>query len=131
MIRKAMESLPKSLDETYERILLNIDELYKEDAHRVLQWLAFSARPVTMAEVAEVLAINFDEGALLSPDQRLSDPHDILAICSSLVTTSNPTVQSDGTVVKGKGMFIALFHPLIFNTDNMIRYSQTGSFFSQ
>src|ERR1700691_4083541 len=102
MIKKAMTSLPKSLDETYERILLNIDELYREDAHRVLQWLAFSARPVTMAEVAEVLAINCDEGTLLSPDQRLSNPHDILVICSSLVTTSSPTVQSE---VGDQGMF--------------------------
>ena len=122
MIKKAMTSLPKSLDETYERILLNIDELYKEDAHRVLQWLAFSARPVTMAEVAEVLAINFDEGALLSPDQRLSNPHDILVICSSLVTTSSPTVQSDETAVEDKGMFNALIQPFIVNTDNLIRY---------
>jgi hypothetical protein len=42
-----LETLPKSLNETYDRILMSIDELYVEDARRILQWLVFSARPVS------------------------------------------------------------------------------------
>jgi hypothetical protein len=56
-LRKALNSLPKTLNETYNRILLNIEEGYKEEAFRVLQWLVFSARPVTVEEVVEVLPL--------------------------------------------------------------------------
>src|ERR1700677_4230327 len=58
-LTKKLKSLPKTLDETYDRILQNIDDEYHNDAFNVLQWLAFSARPVTLAEVAEALAVNF------------------------------------------------------------------------
>jgi len=92
-LRKALNSLPKTLHETYHRILLNIEEEYRDDAFKVLQWLAFSARPVTLAEVAEVLAINLDDRPHFDPDQRLPDPRDILTICSGLVTVSPMQVQ--------------------------------------
>jgi hypothetical protein len=88
MLRKTLKSLPKSLDETYDWILLQIDELYSDDVHRVLEWLAFSAQPMTLAEVVEVLRVNLDDDVLLESEQCLSDPQDILTICSSLVTAS-------------------------------------------
>jgi hypothetical protein len=37
---------PKTLNETYDRIITGIDEGYVEEASKILQWLAFSARPV-------------------------------------------------------------------------------------
>jgi hypothetical protein len=43
-----LRALPKTLYGTYDRILMSIDELYVEDARRVLQWLVFSARPVSI-----------------------------------------------------------------------------------
>jgi hypothetical protein len=42
-----LRTLPKTLNETYDRILMSIDEFYIEDTRRMLQWLAFSARPVS------------------------------------------------------------------------------------
>jgi hypothetical protein len=89
-LRKALKSLPKTLDETYDRILMNIDEQYSEDAFKILQLLAFSARPVKIEEVAEVLAIDFDRhgGPRFNADLRLRDPEALLTICSSLVSTS-------------------------------------------
>ncbi|KIM71323.1 hypothetical protein PILCRDRAFT_45647, partial [Piloderma croceum F 1598] len=50
-LTKALKALPKSLDETYEHILQTIDDEHHDDVLKVLQWLAFSARPVTLAEV--------------------------------------------------------------------------------
>ena len=55
----------------------------------VLQWLAFSARPMTVDEVAETLSVCLDEDPRFDPDRRLRDPSDILVICSSLVTVSD------------------------------------------
>lgn len=85
-LEKTLGALPTTLDATYDRILTNIDEEYADDAIRVLQWLAFSARPMTVDEAAETLSICLDEDPRFDPDRRLRDPLDILVICSSLVS---------------------------------------------
>ena len=50
---KALKGLPKTLDETYERILLQISEEYRHDAQIVFTLLAFSPRPISLGEAAE------------------------------------------------------------------------------
>ena len=92
-LRKALASLPKTLDDTYERILCNIDQDHAEDALKVLQWLAFSARPLGTREVAEATAITLNDSPLFDPDDRLRDHTDILAICSSLITISSRPID--------------------------------------
>ncbi|KAH9203372.1 ankyrin repeat-containing domain protein [Leptodontidium sp. 2 PMI_412] len=93
-LRKALKSLPKTLDETYARILLSIDEDYSQDAFRILQWLVYSARPLRIEEMVEVIAIDTEESQL-NPENRLPDPRDLLTICSSLVTTISVTVNGN------------------------------------
>src|SRR6266487_5860524 len=88
-LRKMLKALPKTLDATYERILMGIDEEYVQDAIKVLQCLVYSARPMQINEVAEVLAVDFDHEPRFDTERRLPDPRDILVICSSLVTTSS------------------------------------------
>ncbi|KAI9838432.1 MAG: hypothetical protein M1837_002487 [Sclerophora amabilis] len=87
-LKKALKSLPKTLDETYDRILISIDEDYQRQAHIALQWLAFSGRPLSLDEVAEAVAVNPEQTSFADED-RLYDPHDILTFCSSLVTLSH------------------------------------------
>ena len=103
-LRRTLKALPKSLDETYERILSNIDEQHSDQALKVLQWLAFSACPVTLAEVAEGLTVNLDHGCMHEPDAHLRDPNDIVIICSSLVTISSIVNSSDQGTDNDKGM---------------------------
>ncbi|KAK2808558.1 hypothetical protein FQN50_004590 [Emmonsiellopsis sp. PD_5] len=93
-LRKALGSLPATLDETYDRILLSIDEEYSEFARRILTWLAFSARPLGLSEVAEVVAVDTDNG--LDPDGVLEDPTDVMVICSTLVTITAPAGRIHG-----------------------------------
>jgi hypothetical protein len=91
-LRKALGSLPKTLDETYERILTNIDQSYVLEVQKILQYLAFSPRSMNMLEMVEILAIDWDrEVPQLDPQNRLLDPKDILTICSTLVTTVETT----------------------------------------
>jgi hypothetical protein len=104
-LRKTLNALPKSLDITYQQILLDIDELHRDDAYKILQWLAFSARPVTLTEVAEALTVDLDNDCLLGPNQQLGDPYDILTICSTLVTISKPSPSSDADIVEDAGVF--------------------------
>ncbi|KAH7363898.1 ectomycorrhiza-induced ankyrin-domain/NACHT-domain-containing protein [Rhexocercosporidium sp. MPI-PUGE-AT-0058] len=95
-LRRALNSLPKTLDDTYARILLSIDEDYSQDAFRILQWLVYSARPLRMEEMVEVLAIDTKQSQF-NPENRLPDPRDLLTICSSLVTTiATTTVGRNG-----------------------------------
>ena len=58
-------------------------------AFKVLQWLTFSARPLCLEEVAEVIAIDAKECPRFNPDKRFEDPNDILEICSSLISVDD------------------------------------------
>ena len=57
-----------------------------DDAIRILRFLALSARPVLLKEVAEIVAYDLEHNAGFNEELRLHEPHDLLAICSSLVT---------------------------------------------
>ena len=59
--RHALGELPKSLDETYGRILKNINQATRPYAHRLFQCLAVAARPLRLGELAEVLAFDFED----------------------------------------------------------------------
>ena len=97
-LRKALNTLPKTLDETYERILSSIDEEYYEDALKIFLWLCFSSRPMRIDEMVEVLAI---ESTCFSPEQRLPDPRDILTICSTMVSVSAAATNDTSTQTTG------------------------------
>jgi hypothetical protein len=99
LLRKALKSLPKTLDETYERILCNIDEEYTQDVLKVLYWLVYSYRPLRVEEVAEVVAVELRGSPGFDINRRLREPRDILTICSSLVSTATSSWKS----IWGKG----------------------------
>jgi hypothetical protein len=82
-----LECLPHDLDEVYDRIILGIKR-HREDALTILQWLSFSARPLKLAEVAQVTCVvpDTDQGLRFKPSRVLADPRSVLIICSSLVT---------------------------------------------
>jgi len=89
-VRRTLEELPESLDETYERILREIRKPNQEHAHRLLQCLVAAARPFRVEELAEILAFDFDaesQGApKLNPSWRWEDQEEaVMSACSSLV----------------------------------------------
>jgi hypothetical protein len=91
-IRDTLDKLPKTLDETYEQILLSIEEAKRNSAYRLLQCLAVAIRPLRVDELAEVLALRFDPGqpAEYRADWRPEDSHEaVLSACSSLVHQQN------------------------------------------
>jgi ankyrin repeat protein len=86
MLRKSLATLPQTLDQTYDRILTGISREDCEYAMRILQWLTFSARPLSVEEIAEVVAIDVARDPAFNRDEVLEDPLEALNICSSLVT---------------------------------------------
>lgn len=53
-----LKTLPKTLDETYERMLMSIGEADRDDAVTLLRWLAFARSPLTLAQLAETASIH-------------------------------------------------------------------------
>ncbi len=79
------------MDDTYARILSNIDHDHTQHVHRILRWLTFSARPLKLEELAEVVAIDFEETPQFDPERRFADIQDILEPCSSLISAIGNT----------------------------------------
>ncbi|ERF73878.1 hypothetical protein EPUS_05890 [Endocarpon pusillum Z07020] len=85
-LKKALNSLPRSLDETYSRMLMNIDPELKEEAKRILTWLCFAKRPVTVQEIIDGLMIELGENPRLDSERRLQDANDVIWICPGLIS---------------------------------------------
>ena len=104
VLRNALRSLPETLDETYDRILLNIPPEYEREAYLALQYLAVAPCSVSVADVAEAVAID-RECHTFDPEDRLADPFDIVEVLASLVTYSSAQIAvtideaSDGRYV--------------------------------
>jgi ankyrin repeat protein len=97
-IRSSLDDMPKTLDETYERALLAINAEMRQYAQRLFQSLAVSVRPLHVEELADILAVRFNAGALpkFSPDWRLGDAEEaVLSVCSNLIGV----VDVDGSQV--------------------------------
>jgi Ankyrin repeats (many copies)/Ankyrin repeats (3 copies) len=97
-VRRTLDELPESLDETYERVLKEIKKPNRDHARRILQCLVVAIRPLRVEELAEVLAVDFDNAEIpkLNPNWRWEDEEQaLLASCSSLIAI----VESDNSRV--------------------------------
>ena len=81
------------MDEMYERMLKEIKRPNRGHARRLVQCLVVAVRPLRIDELAEVLAVDFDdeEGApKLKPNWRWEDEEQaLLSSCSSLISIVN------------------------------------------
>jgi ankyrin repeat domain-containing protein 50 len=82
-----LKALPKSLDETYDRILLSIDPDFHEYASTALQWLVFAKRPLFLSELAEAAVIRPEATVPFDIENRFQSADDILHVLSGLVVT--------------------------------------------
>ena len=82
----ALKSIPRNLDDVWNRCFTRIDKDNLEDSVRLLTWLCFSQRPVRVCELIDALAIPEDwkDGFELA-DARLKDPQALLDMGSGLV----------------------------------------------
>ncbi len=92
-VRKALKALPKSLDDTYDRILLNIDPEFYEYTSAALRWLVFAERPLFLSELADAAVIRPEATVPFDMDNRFQSAGDILHVLSGLVI-----IQIKGTL---------------------------------
>jgi len=106
-IRHALDELPETLDETYERTLRGIKKANRKLAHRMFQFVSVASRPLHVKELADLLAFDFEAGIIpkFNEDCRLGDPADaVLSTCSTLLAIVNdegsPVIQFSHFSVK-------------------------------
>ena len=97
-IRSVLDGLPRGLDKTYEKALLGINEGKREYALRLYQCLTVSIRPLFVEELAEILAVGFDDAVspIFNADWRPENAEEaVMSACSSLIATT----EREGTQV--------------------------------
>ena len=92
---RCLDTLPRTLDETYERILINIDPDFVAEAKRILTLLCFSLHPMTFVELRDGIAMDIGETPRLDITKRFQDENDILKICPGLVDIHSESSEAD------------------------------------
>ena len=92
-IKEALQTLPKTLDETYERILMRLSNESDDNLlllRRILAFVSFAERPMTLDELAQAIVVEIG-GESLDEDASFHDPEDLLSLCHPLIGVSPST----------------------------------------
>ena len=91
-LRRALETLPEELNDTYDQAMERIQcqKRSKTDlANKVLSWVVFARRPVTIEELRCALAVEPGDSDL--DEEGLPDPGYLLSVCGGLVMINGDT----------------------------------------
>ncbi|KAJ6780228.1 hypothetical protein PWT90_01955 [Aphanocladium album] len=87
-VRQALDTLPRTLNETYARAVQRIRPEHKSRAIRLLQILTYSLRPLRLDELTDVMAIEPKERPRFNPANRMPIPEELSRYCPSLVSVA-------------------------------------------
>ena len=121
-IRKALNELPTTLDDTYERALQEISKEKWQHAHRLFQCLVAAIRPLRVEELAEIFAIRFDADGSpgLMEGWRPENPEEaLLSACSTLIAI----VENEGSKI----VQFSHFSVKEFLTSDRLQTSEVGN----
>jgi ankyrin repeat protein len=122
-IRKTLNELPETLDDTYERTLKEIPKEKRQHTLRLFQCLVAAIRPLYVEELAEIFAVEFDQDAArnLTECWRPENPEDaVLSACSTLIAVIDNNKGS-------KIVEFSHFSVKEFLTSDRLRRSEVGS----
>lgn len=95
-VRNTLDSLPKTLDETYERIFTSIPDEHRPKAISALMWIAYSRRPLTLKEIAEAAVLNAEEIPRQDLEDQIAEQSWILEVLPGIITLDNGSgIDSD------------------------------------
>ncbi|KAJ1322871.1 ankyrin repeat domain-containing protein 50 [Microdochium nivale] len=86
-LEQQLKTLPKTLDETYARILKGIPPERADDARRILLMLCSAREPLTTTQLVEGLAMELNPTPVFNAKRKLGDPEDLLEFCPGLIET--------------------------------------------
>ncbi len=91
MVKKALKKLPRSLDETYERILRRVDPEHHNYVIRLLQWLCLADGPIEYESLRHALAVSPGESAAeelkYDPEDCFESFEDIISLCPGFLNS--------------------------------------------
>jgi hypothetical protein len=93
VIKKALENLPRKLEDAYADTMHRINQLVEADrklALATLTWVTKARRPLTVTELQDALDIELHSTAL-NPDNHM-DINIILGVCAGLVIVETNTL---------------------------------------
>ena len=85
-VRQALQSLPVSLDATYDEAMARIDAQNNDEkqlAEQVLSWISFTVRPLSLNELQEALAI--EPGSRQLDEDNMPGEELLTSVCAGLV----------------------------------------------
>ncbi|KAJ5549109.1 hypothetical protein N7513_006343 [Penicillium frequentans] len=85
---ECLNSLPRDLDGTYQRILCSIDEEHIEDVRRFLTVLCVSNRPLTIKELIHAHAVDLEDPPRLDHGRIYEQEDDLVEVCRGLIELS-------------------------------------------
>jgi len=88
VVRAELKRMPPTLHQTYDSILLRVDEMHRPFVQSALRWLAFATRPLTLEELSEAAVVDPETEEFDPELSRLNDDSKILELCGTLVTSS-------------------------------------------
>jgi hypothetical protein len=83
-LHHTLSSLPRTLDETYSRILDNVDEEDRSAICRIFQWLCFARRPLFVDEIGTIYLLAEPFQFPFNREQGMFQPDGILDTCRGL-----------------------------------------------
>ncbi|KAI4852197.1 hypothetical protein E4T44_01647 [Aureobasidium sp. EXF-8845] len=92
-MRKVLQTLPKDLNETYDRIIQNIPRTRIHNAIKLLQLLIHSERPMLLREVVDAVATNPDDEWPFAFENRVDPVDAIMGYCPSLLRITTTCVK--------------------------------------
>lgn len=98
LLDRLLVSLPQSLDETYERMLLNIAPASVEYARRIPLLLCCSKRLLTVPELIDGIAVELGDLPKFNPKRKLKNVDVIHQVCPGLIEVDVNTRDDQATV---------------------------------
>ena len=95
-ILKGLQKLPEGFDGTYDDAMERINQQprkRKHMAYRVLSWISYAFRPLSLVELQYALAIR--EGMTEMDENDLDDEQYLISVCVGLVTVSEESHRVD------------------------------------
>ena len=81
-LEKELRSLPKDLGGFYQRmtqrLYSDLEPLALQEARKIINWILFCRRPLTIAEIGDIIAIPFGDGIQFSPSPSFLQDHRIV-----------------------------------------------------
>ncbi|KAL0929878.1 pfs domain-containing protein [Colletotrichum truncatum] len=99
-LRETLQLLPRTLDETYARIIDRIPPKLKRSAIRILQFLTYSKGRLRIDEMCDAIAVAPQSTPRFNIQNRMPVPEEIAGYCSSLVNVVTRTDDNGKDTIK-------------------------------